>query len=211
MNIGRTGAPPEVTEKLGRYKAHITCANTMLHMRLVPHLLDNAPFAVAIHMAAGDQIWQMEELSAEIEAALDGLGCDEAAQVATGFDLQARELMDEIDQLGEYMEARMGPEASVISRSVWFYLYYIYAKAALAAIQEVHYEFLAGEYPPEMASIPEHIIVHMMSGAYGSEEAIDQFDSSAVPVNPVTEGMRVETKESVAEMFQILDLMHRVK
>ncbi len=109
MNTGRTGAPPELAVKLRRYKAHITCANTMLNMRQVSHLLDNAPFAVAIHMAAGDQIWQMEELSAEIGLALDRLGCDEAAQVAAGFDLQAQELMDEIDQLGDYMEVRMGP------------------------------------------------------------------------------------------------------
>ena len=194
MNTGTTGAPPELAEKLRTYKARITCANTILNMRQVPHLLDNAPFAVAIYMTASDQIYQMEELSAEIELALDGLGCEEAAQVATGFDLQATELKDEIDQLGEYMEARMEPEASVVSKSVWFYIYYIHAKAALTAVQEVHYEFLAGEYPPEMASIPEQVIVHMMSGAYGSDEAIDEFDSSEVPVNPVTEGMRAETK-----------------
>ena len=211
MNTGGTGAPPELAENLRIYKAHITCANTMLNLRQVPHLLDNAPFAVAIQMAAGDQVCQMEELSAEIELALDGLGCDEAAQLTAGFDLQAKELMDEIDQLAEDMEARMGPEARGISKSVWFYVYYIYAKAALAAIQEVHYEFLAGEYPPEMAGILERVIVRMMNETYGSDEAIDEFDPSEVPVNPVTEGMRAETRESVAEIFRILDLMHRVK
>ncbi len=62
-----------------------------------------------------------------------------------------------------------------------------------------------------MAGIPEDVIVHMMSGAYGSDEAIDELDSSKVPVNPVTEGMRAETKASVAGIFQILDLMCRVK
>lgn len=211
MNTGGTGAPPELAEKVRRYKAHITCANTMLNLRQVPHLLDNVSFAVAVQMAASDQVWQMEELSAEIEMALDGLGCDEAAQAAAGFDLQAKELRDEIDRFSEDMERRMGPEACSISKDVWFYVYYIYAKAALAAIQEVHYEFLAGEYPPEMVGIPERVIVRMMSETYGSDEAINEFDPSEVPVNPVTERMRAEIKESIAEISRILDLMHRVK
>ena len=50
----------------------------------------------------------------------------------------------------------------------------------------------------------------MMSYAYGSGEAIDEYDDPELGVNFHTVNIREETKACANQIFQILDTIHRV-
>ena len=211
MNANGKDIPMEAAVKLRLHQAHITCADTTLKTRLQPDLVDNEQCTIATRMVAGNQIGLMEELRAEIDHELFGLGFDRRAQIVSDLDLQAEKLTAELEQLPDHGATRRGHQAKGIGGSVEFFIFYIYPKAVLAAVREAHCESLAGEYQPQLVTILERVIAHMVDYSYGCDEDIVSIDSRKVPVEPIASRMRSEAKECVAKISQIRDLIRRDK
>ena len=186
------------------YQALVTCANEILRIGLDPEFLRDSQFTIACNMCLGDLNSTLEELQTEIEieAHSDGFSAWEGR--LTTLNIHRMDLSDESEQLIKDMEEWLEPGVGKIA---WFYSLYIFAKAALVAIQEVQYDFLTGAHEIADIGVPRDVIAYMASYSFGSGEAIDQYHDPEYGTNLDIEGIRAETKECVVRISQILDTM----
>ena len=197
--------------KVKLYKAHITCANEVFNVGLDTDFLQDLQFTNAKSICVGDLAATMEELHAEIEDEAGAPDFGEWAQTVAALNSQRLDLIDESEKLNEDMERRWEQDSTKFRRIALSYCLYIYAKSALAAIQEVQHDFLFGEYEPANVGIAEGVIAHMMCYAYGSDEAIEEYDASEFPAIVDRAAMRAEISACIDQIFKILDTIHRVK
>ena len=183
------------------HQAVVSRAKNILKIYEDPRLRDEMHAAISTSISLTYQMKVQSQIWEVVKRQEHQLRQDQLHLIEQGVE-QALKLASKEAEFVQKARTRWPQHQGQVETINLFYNTFIFAKATLTTIEQIHGQIIIGSDQEEQEA-SEHVIHQLATELEGMDQALDSYIEPYVPKNYLTEDLRRETKEALHRIEQI--------